>query len=136
MPLIVSVPGKSPAVSDSFVELLDLYPTTSALCGLEVPARLQGKDLTPILNDPKQQVRDATFTISGGDKAFLWREDRWAFIQYGEDASKGMELFDMHQDPQQFTNLANSPAHQQQVKHLRAKIAAKLAAIRHNDLQP
>ena len=42
VPLIISVPGKEPAVCDSFVELLDLYPTLASLCGLDVPDRLQG----------------------------------------------------------------------------------------------
>ena len=46
VPLIISVPGKKPAVCNSFTELLDLYPTLSSLCGLEVPGHLQGKDLS------------------------------------------------------------------------------------------
>ncbi|MEX2025763.1 MAG: sulfatase, partial [Pirellulaceae bacterium] len=48
VPLIICVPGKQPAVCHSFAELLDLYPTVSALCGLEVPARLQGKNIAPM----------------------------------------------------------------------------------------
>ena len=43
VPLIICVPGKKPAVCHSLVELIDLYPTISGLCGLEVPGRLQGK---------------------------------------------------------------------------------------------
>jgi iduronate 2-sulfatase len=86
VPLIISVPGKKPGVSDSLVELLDLYPTTAKLCGLEVPARLQGKDISPILDDPKATVHDTVFSVAGTSKGLMLRDDRWVFIQYGEDA--------------------------------------------------
>jgi iduronate 2-sulfatase len=135
VPLIISVPGKMPGVSDSLVELLDLYPTTAKLCGLEVPARLQGKDISPILDDPKATVHDTVFSVAGTSKGLMLRDDRWVFIQYTEDASKGIELFDMQNDPQQFTNLASSPEHAATVKAWKVKITAKLAAIRVNDLR-
>lgn len=134
VPLIISVPGKRPAVCHSFAELLDLYPTVSSLCGLEVPARLQGKNLTPLLDDPRRKVRDTTFTVDGRNNAFLLREEKWACIQYGEDAAKGIELFDMEKDPRQFTNLASSPGHQVIVAGFKAKLAAKLKEVRANDL--
>jgi len=134
VPLIISVPGKKPAVSHSFAELLDLYPTTARLCGLEVPARLQGKDLTPILDNPAHQVRDTAFSVAGTSKGLLLRDDHWAFIQYGEDARGGIELFDMKQDPKQYTNLANSPGHASVVASFKTKLAEKLAAVRKNDL--
>lgn len=134
VPLIISVPGKQPAVCRSFVELLDLYPTLSSLSSLDVPARIQGKDLTPLFDDPGRKVRDAAFTINGKDNAFLLREEKWAYIQYGEDAKKGIELFDMERDPQQFTNLADSPEHQPVVAEFKGKLAAKLAEVRENDL--
>jgi len=135
VPLIVSVPGKKPGVSDSLVELLDLYPTTAKLCGLEVPARLQGKDISAILDDPKAKVHDTVFSVAGTSKGLMLRDDRWVFIQYGEDAKGGIELFDMHNDPLQYTNLANSPEHAATVETWKAKITAKLAAVRTNDLK-
>lgn len=134
VPLIISVPGKKPAVCHSFAELLDLYPTISSLCGLEVPSRLQGRNLTPLLDDPSLKVRDAAFTVNAKDGAFLLREEKWACIQYGENASKGIELFDMEKDPKQFTNLASAPEHQAIMDSFKAKLAAKLKEIRTNDL--
>ncbi len=135
VPLIVHVPGQKPAVCDSFVELLDLFPTTLSLCNMPVPERLQGRDISPLLKDPDREVRDTAFCVAPSSKGFLLRNERWAYIQYHEDASGGIELFDMRADPQQFTNLATSPNHASIVDHFRQKLCEKLAAIRANDLK-
>ncbi len=134
VPLIISVPGREPAVCDSFVELLDLFPTTARLCGLEVPERLQGKDISPMLADPDHEVRDTAFSVNPSGRGFLLRDERWACIQYGEDASRGIELFDMKADPQQYTNLADRPEYQPVVKMFREKLTARMQAVRDNDL--
>ena len=134
VPLIVSVPGKKPGMSDSLVELLDLYPTTAKLCGLDVPARLQGRDISPILDDPLAKVHDTVFSVAGSSRGLMLRDDRWVFIQYGEDAKGGIELYDMQNDPRQLTNLANSPEHVSRVEEWKAKVTAKLTAVQTNDL--
>lgn len=134
VPLIIRVPGKKPAVVDSLVELIDLYPTVASLCGLDVPARLQGEDISPVFDDPQHQVRDTAFCVAPSRKGFLLREDKWAYIQYEEDASKGIELFDMEADPQQYTNLAGEPEYASVVEGFREQLAAKLRAVRDNDL--
>lgn len=135
VPLIISVPGKQPAVCHSLVELIDLYPTVSTLCGLEVPSRLQGKNIAPLLDDPKKTVRDAAFSVAPSSKGFLIREDKWAYIHYGEDGTGGVELFDMAKDPKQYTNLAGKPEYQAEETRLREKLAAKLREVRTNDLE-
>ncbi|HBL44537.1 sulfatase [Gimesia sp.] len=137
VPLIISVPGKQPAVCDSIVELLDLYPTISSLCGLKIPEGIQGKDLSPLLDDPGQRVRDTAFSVdprNKGNRGFLLRDERWAYIQYKEDASGGIELYDMQKDPRQFTNLAERPENRLTVTVFREKLAEKLKDIRKNDL--
>ena len=80
VPLIISVPGKKPAVCNSFVELLDLYPTLSSLCGLDIPKRIQGKNIAPMLDDPTHKVRDADFSVAPSRKGFLLREKNWSYI--------------------------------------------------------
>ncbi|MEX2216157.1 MAG: sulfatase [Phycisphaeraceae bacterium] len=132
VPLIIKVPGRKAAVCHSLVELLDLYPTTAALCGLPAQDRLQGKNIAPLLDDPKRTVRDAAFSVNG--KGFLLREDRWAFIQYAENASGGVELFDMEKDPKQYVNLAEKAEQKERVEAFKEKMKAKMKAVRTNDL--
>ena len=129
VPLIICVPGKKPAVCHSLTELIDLYPTVSNLCGLPVPGNLQGRDVSPMLDDPTVQVRDA---VLASGKGRLLRTDRWAFLDYG----KAGELYDMEKDPRQYHNLIDDPAHAEVLDTLRAKLKAKLSEIAENDLHP
>ncbi len=134
VPLLIRAPGMKPGVRDALVELIDLFPTTAKLCGLEVPARLQGRDLAPVLADPKAAVRDAAFSVAGTSKGLLLRDERWAFLQYGEDAGGGVELYDMQTDTRQIHNLAVLPEHADRVASWKARVTAKLAVVRANDL--
>ncbi|MEN8848412.1 MAG: sulfatase [Akkermansiaceae bacterium] len=132
VPLIIRVPGKKPAVCHSLVELLDLYPSLSKMCGLEVPKRIQGKDFSQVFDDPTHEVREAAFSVNG--KGFLLREHDWAYIQYGREGKGGEELFDMKKDPKQYTNLVKDPQHAEFVSRFRKKMEAKLKEVRSNDL--
>ena len=132
VPLIIRMPGKKPAVCHSLVELLDLYPTLSNLCGLKVPGRLQGKDISEMMTDPAKEVRSAAFSVNG--KGFLLREENWAYIAYGKNGLGDEELFDMKQYPKQFTNLAKDPKYGQTLARFQKQMAAKLKEVLTNDL--
>jgi len=144
VPLIIKVPGKKAAVCNSFVELVDLYPTISEVCGLSVPERIQGKSLAKALDDPEYSVRDMAFSVNVGYKfrspvirrgdGMLLRSDRWAYIQYGDKAENGIELFDMHKDPKQYTNLAKDPKYKNIVGEFQKKLAQKVIEARSSDV--
>ena len=104
------------------------------LCGLTVPERIQGKDISATLDDPTHSVREAAFSVAPMRKGLLLREEKWAYIQYKEDASGGIELFDTEKDPLQYTNLAELPEFSDVVDQFQRKMAAKLRDVRDNDL--
>src|SRR5690606_38725259 len=52
VPLLIAVRGKSKQNCAAVVELLDLYPTLAALCGLPAPGNIAGDDFSGLLNDP------------------------------------------------------------------------------------
>lgn len=134
VPLIIKVPDKKPAVCNSFVELIDMYPTVAELAGLEYSEHIQGKSLVNTLDNQNHKVRDMAFSVSQGGRTFLLRTDKWAYIQYDEDAKSGMELFDMENDPKQYVNLAYNPAYSKVVDEFQEKLRDKLEKIRTNDL--
>ena len=127
VPLIICVPGKKPAVCHSLSELIDLYPTVSNLCGLEIPGNIQGKDISGMLDDPAVKVRDAA--LSSG-KGRLLRTENWAFLDYG----KSGELYDMEKDPKQYTNLIDNPGYAKVLSDMKEKLKGKLSEIQKNDL--
>ena len=88
-----------------------------------------------MLEDPKHTVRTAAFSVAPMRSGFLLREDEWAYIQYGENGAKGIELYNIKNDPHQYTSLAQHPAHQKTVARFKVQMTDKLRNIRNNDLK-
>ena len=129
VPMIISLPGQKARVTTSLTELLDLYPTLSSLCSLDIPAHVQGKDISPILQNPTASVREAAFTVVNKD-SFMLRTNKWAFMQYGPKGGKGLELYDMHKDPRQYKNLAKRIEYREVLQKFKNKLHVKLKAIK------
>ena len=135
VPMIIKVPGAKPGVCNSFVELLDLYPTIAELADIPTSKHLQGKSLVKTIYEPNHKVRKMAFSVTQGGNTFLLRTSNWAYIQYDEDASKGIELYNMQIDPKQYTNLATVPKYSGRVRDFQKKLQQKLKKVRTNDLE-
>jgi len=135
VPFIIKVPVKQAQICHSFVELIDLYPTLADLANLKASKHIQGKSLKKTLDNPAYSVRKSAFAVSQQGKSFLLRDEKFAFIQYNEDASAGIELYDMINDPKQYHNLANEPEYSETIKQFQKKLKKKLKEVRNNDLR-
>ena len=103
VPLIILLPGGLAGRNQSMVELVDLFPTLSAACGLQSPDELHGKSLLPIFSQPDAKVKDSALSIHGG--GISMRIKGWTYTRYKDG---GEELYDMQEDPGQFHNLTRS----------------------------
>lgn len=111
VPLLIRVPGvtKPGTVCESPVSLLDIYPTVLDLLDIEIPPGLDGVSLINMLADPSI-VNDRTIiSVSASGKRFSLRNSKFRFIKEGDR----VELYDMENDPNEWTNLSdNSNYHQ------------------------
>ena len=88
-----------------------------------------------MLDDPELTVRDTAFSVAPFRQGFLLRDEDWAYIHYGENGGKGIELYNMKKDPKQYTSLAKDRFHQKTVARFKDQMVKKLSEVRNNDLK-
>lgn len=128
VPLIIRLPSPAPkpAVVSAPVSLVDIMPTVLSLLHLDVPAEVQGQDLSPLLSGASPDQPRALYAESFLPRLhFNWSELRG--IQAGKyhfiDAPRA-ELYDLSRDPGETQNLL--AAKKAVAGELRAKLAATI----------
>lgn len=129
VPLIVRVPegtqslpeGTKPAKCDRPVNLISLFPTVLELSGLPARAENDGPSLLPLLKDPNGAWSHPSITYLDQPGSFGLSADRWRYIHY---ANGEEELYDIENDPYEWTNLVHSEDHADRLSDLR-KLAPK-----------
>ncbi|MHA1913360.1 MAG: sulfatase family protein [Promethearchaeota archaeon] len=127
VPFIWKVPGVTkPAITDSLASSIDISKTILNLLNIpkEVqPPDIQGKDLTPILTDPLEKVRDFCLVEHDEEIEMLKVNTRlrhfitkdYKLTVYNRLPGYG-DLFDRKKDPHELNNLWYDEDHQQ-IRH-------------------
>ncbi|MEC8571883.1 MAG: sulfatase/phosphatase domain-containing protein, partial [Planctomycetota bacterium] len=98
----------------------DVYPSLVDFGGLEIPDWLDGTSIKSQLRDPLMPCAPAISSYGEGNTSV--RTEHWRYIRY-EDGSE--ELYDHRKDPNEWTNLANQPEHEETKKELAKMIPAQ-----------
>lgn len=130
VPLIVYDPSKEATgtrgtACSQFIEAIDLLPTFLDAHGATLPMhRLEGRSILPLLRGGRTaNWRDSVFSeidysfYEASDKldidlvdarGYMIRTERWKYVYFKKFAP---QLFDLHNDPDEYVDLGEDPAH-------------------------
>lgn len=135
VPLLIATPSnKKNLTAKGLVEVIDIYPTLTELCGLPAVKSNDGKSLVPLLSNPNQPGKQAAFTLSqkspnkGNEMGKSIRTDKWRYIEW-EEGKKGMELYDHTNDPNEYVNLAGEGKYEAVIKDLQKQLRSLKSPI-------
>ena len=125
VPLIVAGPAVAMGkVSPRTVQLVDLYPTLCAMCGLPTPAGLEGHSLAPLLAEPTASWPHPAYTVcrNGPAVGHSVRTERWRYSEF-TGGEGGAVLFDHDHDPHEMRTLAQDPSYRDVVAQMQRLLA-------------
>ncbi len=102
----------------SNVSLTDIFPTLTDLCGIPAKSGITGHSLVSNLQNPKKN-HDRAILSSLGDKNFSVVKGKWHYIIY--DGTEE-ELYNLEEDSNEWTNLADNPNYEKVKKELKSHI--------------
>jgi arylsulfatase A-like enzyme len=122
IPLIISSPKYSVKDnSDSFTELVDIYPTLCELAGINPPNYIQGQSLTPVLENPKTILKDEVYTRYKQGEAVI--DKNYAYTEFVQgNKYLGNMLYDMENDKKQNIDISNLPESKELIKKYSIKL--------------
>ncbi|MDR1865772.1 MAG: sulfatase [Bacteroidales bacterium] len=132
VPLIILDPRAkgNGRTSPRIVELLDIYPTLTDLCGLPKPKEIEGVSLSPLLNNPYAEWNRPAYTVwnehGKGITGVAVRTERWRYAEFFGTGA-GAFLTDPVNDPNELRNLVHDPKYRDVVAELH-KLATNYVA--------
>ncbi|WNJ20426.1 sulfatase-like hydrolase/transferase [Pontibacter sp. G13] len=104
-------------ISQKVVSLQDVYPTLIDLCGLPARGDVEGNSLQPLLQNPNSGSWNKPILMTYRNNDII-KTDQWRLIDNGASS----QLYDMVNDPYEWTNLYGQSQYNSIVTDLRAKI--------------
>ncbi len=144
IPMIMRLPGliAPGTVSSDLVSAIDVAPTVLDLCGVKPVTQMDGKSLIPLLKnrgvdpapreeifcafdaDPGRVILRGNACVRTKDHKLIWFSD----IDH-------YELYDVHKDPDEMTNLAADPEQASVLKEMKARMGQKILDVSWGQLE-
>jgi arylsulfatase A-like enzyme len=117
-------PGRK---TDALFSHVDFAPTLLSLCGLPIPAEMQGANLAPVVvgkaeTGPASVLFQIFGPYHGDGTEGAWRGIRTERFMYARWKSGPWLLYDLHNDPHELQNLISDAAYSAQLQELDKKL--------------
>lgn len=126
IPLIVAAPDiPQGLVLGQIVELVDIFPSLTELCGLPSPPEIEGLSFVPLLREPDRGWKRAAFTEytekrHGFKRGRSVQTERFKYIR----RPNGREfLYDLIEDPKERINLVRNDQYLDALREMRMLLA-------------
>ena len=122
VPLVITGPGiPKNETRDSYVYLMDLYPTICDLLGIDIPKTVDGISFRDTIHDPLRHTREELFSLFG-DKVRSIKDNRYKLIEYKYADLRKTQLFDLQQDPWEIHDLSYCKEVYPIIYHMRERL--------------
>jgi iduronate 2-sulfatase len=129
VPLIVVDPRQKEKgkTCSNLTGLIDLYPTLCEMAGIETPHQLSGLSLAPQLNNVKVPGK-AYEMMMLQPHAYGLRTSKYRYTEWRKNDNQvdGSMLYDLENDPNEFTNLVENPDYMEVIQEMKVKIDINL----------
>jgi arylsulfatase A-like enzyme len=122
IPFIISSPGLAKnQITESFTELVDVYPTLCDLTGINPPNYIQGESLIPVLKNPKFSLKNEVYTRYKQGEAVI--DKNYSYTEFYEGKTYlGNMLYDHKNDLNENTDISKLPENENLVKNYSNKL--------------
>lgn len=123
VPLYIRDRRLQPGTSDLLVSNIDYMPTLLALCGVQPPATVQGRDLSGLMLTGKGDKPQSVLA-----EGMMGEPGEWRMIVRGYDKlvtnarGEPLHMFNLAQDPLEMEDLAKQPRHALKIDELKAQL--------------
>lgn len=118
VPLIINDPNsKSNKRTNSFAELVDIYPTICDLIKIKKPNHLEGNSLVNVLDNPSKIIKNKAYARYQKGETLI--TDKYAYTEWQKDnKTLARMLYNHHSDPDENINLADLSTYKKTVDSL------------------
>jgi arylsulfatase A-like enzyme len=131
IPGIIRYPGRIQAGvrNEAIFTHVDFAPTLLSLCGVKLPSKMQGADLSKVILGGSAKTPDSAFFQIFGPFQGDGTEDGWRGVRthrhmYARFEKNPWVLYDLEKDPYELHNLVDDPASQGLLKEMDQRLTA------------
>ena len=134
IPLWISSPNYAKnKKTDSFTELVDIYPTLCDITGISSPEYLHGESLKPELEDPNMILKTEIYTRYKQGEAVIDKDFSYTEFYNGEKYMGNM-LFDLHEDLKQNRDISEKKENEKIVDRYSEKLKIMREKVNQNPI--